>query len=215
MSTETGPLSELPSESVSDPLACPKCFYVRKAVESTPLTECPSCGLIYAKYKPRVVPPIPVIDPSKERLAAKIALYEQEEREARARRPVWVRFYEWHPLGSPKWLVILMCSITWALAWAYGSWQGGSNTPEPNPIGDRTLAQLACQSFVSKRLKAPSTADFAPYLDQKISGSGEGPWTVVAYVDAQNSFGAQLRNNYSCTVQFSANGTQLINLSMY
>ena len=32
---------------------CPKCNYIRKSSDDKfiPLTECPSCGVIYAKYE--------------------------------------------------------------------------------------------------------------------------------------------------------------------
>ncbi len=31
---------------------CPKCSYVRKTTDTAPEFECPSCGIIYAKYDP-------------------------------------------------------------------------------------------------------------------------------------------------------------------
>lgn len=72
-------------------------------------------------------------------------------------------------------------------------------------VPDAIRAQVDCQSFVSKQLKAPSTADFAPHGETKISGSGMGPWTVIGYVDAQNSFGAKIRSGYLCTVHYEGN----------
>lgn len=70
------------------------------------------------------------------------------------------------------------------------------------PTYDAFNAQSACESFVKQALKAPSTADFAPHHELQISGSGTGPWTVIGYVDAQNSFGAKLRNGYFCKIHF-------------
>lgn len=74
--------------------------------------------------------------------------------------------------------------------------------PRSEPTFDAFTAQSSCESFVKRLLKAPSTADFAPHGELQISGSGTGPWTVVGYVDAQNSFGAMLRQNYFCKVHF-------------
>ncbi len=34
-------------------MKCPKCHYERKPSDEAPDYECPSCGIIYAKYKPR------------------------------------------------------------------------------------------------------------------------------------------------------------------
>lgn len=58
----------------------------------------------------------------------------------------------------------------------------------------------ACQSAVTARLKAPSTATFAD--GQIATDDGEGNWTVRGRVDAQNSFGAMLRTYYTCTVEY-------------
>lgn len=74
--------------------------------------------------------------------------------------------------------------------------------PKSEPRYDAFTAQSACESFVKRTLKAPSTATFAPHNVLQISGTGTGPWTVVGYVDAQNSFGAMLRQNYFCKVHF-------------
>ena len=36
---------------MANPLACPKCGYERKAKDRAPLTQCPSCEIVFAKYK--------------------------------------------------------------------------------------------------------------------------------------------------------------------
>lgn len=52
---------------------CPKCAYERTATDAAPPTECPNCGVIYAKVshivaKPRVIrpatPPVPETPPA-------------------------------------------------------------------------------------------------------------------------------------------------------
>lgn len=82
------------------------------------------------------------------------------------------------------------------------------------PKYDRFNAQTECEHFVSQRLKAPATADFAPMRDLRITGEGNGPWTVEGYVDAQNSFGAKIRNRYTCSVAFNGDRVSLIGLSI-
>jgi len=61
-----------------------------------------------------------------------------------------------------------------------------------------TLAFVMSQEFVRRRLKAPSTAEF-PYItnDQvAVSTKADCTFRVVAWVDAQNGFGAQIRSRY-------------------
>lgn len=74
--------------------------------------------------------------------------------------------------------------------------------PKNEPKYDKFTAQSACESFVKRTLKAPSTATFALHHELRIYGYGTGPWTVIGYVDAQNSFGAMLRQNYTCKMHF-------------
>lgn len=59
------------------------------------------------------------------------------------------------------------------------------------------------QEFVKDSLKAPSTAQFASCgsSDTVITHSANH-WTVMSFVDAQNGFGAQLRNDYLAEMQF-------------
>jgi hypothetical protein len=73
--------------------------------------------------------------------------------------------------------------------------------------------------FVKARLKAPATADFSS-LSGSAAPAGDNKYVVRAYVDAQNSFGANIRNNYVCTVQYMGGedadirSWRLIDLSM-
>lgn len=62
-------------------------------------------------------------------------------------------------------------------------------------------AQLQCRTFVKEALKSPSSAHFS---DEQVTGSGQ-VWTVTGGVDSDNSFGASIRNSYSCTVQVDPN----------
>lgn len=60
------------------------------------------------------------------------------------------------------------------------------------------------KSFVTKSLKAPSTAKFPLFSDEDviISSLSYGEYKISAWVDAQNSFGAMLRTPYKCSVQY-------------
>ena len=52
------------------------------------------------------------------------------------------------------------------------------------------------QEFVSGFLKAPAMARFQPCPENNITRDQFGNYSVKGYVDAQNSFGALLRDNY-------------------
>lgn len=71
-------------------------------------------------------------------------------------------------------------------------------------VQDRSvMAAVICANFVEASLKSPKSADF-PW-DRAAGGSrplGDQTYQVRSYVDAQNSFGAELRNWYECKIQY-------------
>lgn len=58
-------------------------------------------------------------------------------------------------------------------------------------------AQAQCKRWVEERLKAPSTAKFS---NEQRTPTGVGSWTISGTVDSQNSFGAMVRNDWSCKI---------------
>jgi len=66
-----------------------------------------------------------------------------------------------------------------------------------------------CENIVESQLVAPSTAEFASYNEQQFwtlgenSGTYENAYRVRGYVDAQNSFGAQIRTYYTCDISYN------------
>lgn len=60
---------------------------------------------------------------------------------------------------------------------------------------EKARAVVACENQVKSMLKAPSTAR----MSSGATGS-DGDYTVAGQVDAQNSFGATIRNTYTCVV---------------
>lgn len=70
---------------------------------------------------------------------------------------------------------------------------------------DSLSAYVMAQDFVSSQLKAPSTAKFQTYSKELVQDLGGGRYYVSAYVDAQNSFGAMIRNQFNCTVKYVGN----------
>lgn len=57
--------------------------------------------------------------------------------------------------------------------------------------------QVIAQDAVKKKLKAPATADFD---NLKVLKDKSGSVLITGTVDAQNSFGAKIRNSFMVTV---------------
>ena len=68
---------------------------------------------------------------------------------------------------------------------------------------DKFDAMVVAKNIVKNKLKSPSTASFCSTSDATISCSGN-TWTVKGWVDAQNSFGATVRNNFTVKFTFSS-----------
>lgn len=63
-----------------------------------------------------------------------------------------------------------------------------------------TTAKICAKNEVKKSLKSPSSADFPWNLGSVLSVNQESSYLVKGYVDAENSFGAEIRNSYVCIV---------------
>jgi hypothetical protein len=66
--------------------------------------------------------------------------------------------------------------------------------PEPDIAG----ATAACEKFVTDKLKAPATAKFQRGVFAQHVGGAR--FHFLSYVDAENSFGANMRTNFTCEV---------------
>ena len=74
---------------------------------------------------------------------------------------------------------------------------------------DKFDAITVAEKIVKDNLKSPSTAKFCSTSEAKISCS-DNTWTVSGWVDAQNSFGATLRNNYTVKFTFTSSNKYTI-----
>ena len=63
-------------------------------------------------------------------------------------------------------------------------------------------AEQQCVEWVKEKLKAPSTASFTTTAS---TGGETGPWTFAGTVDAENSFGAKIRNRWECEIRSEGN----------
>lgn len=81
------------------------------------------------------------------------------------------------------------------IVWVVVASFSGDDEPEgPNGY----LAESACEDHVKDNLKAPSTAKF----DLTSKSTGGGTFEVTGTVDSENSFGAMIRNNVTCSVEY-------------
>lgn len=69
-----------------------------------------------------------------------------------------------------------------------------------------TNAKICAEKAVEDRLKSPSTADFCPYYAMTATNLGGDKWKVTGYVDAQNSFGAEIREYWTVTLTLTKTG---------
>lgn len=69
---------------------------------------------------------------------------------------------------------------------------------------DTTMAYIMSRRFVERELVAPSTAKFPSALADGVHSvqSEDCKFSVVAYVDAQNSLGATVRTRYSIEMEY-------------
>ena len=77
------------------------------------------------------------------------------------------------------------------------------------------MAFLMAKDFVTKGLKAPSTAKFADWDESRVLQTKPGEYRVISWVESQNSFGAMLRTQYICEVKtLDAETWTLVQLGM-
>lgn len=83
---------------------------------------------------------------------------------------------------------------------------------------DDTLGEVwaMAQSFVKDNLKSPKSADFPTYGDSKVSIKNSGSYyKVTGYVDAENSFGAEIRATFSLVMEKSGSKYTLKECNIY
>ncbi len=68
---------------------------------------------------------------------------------------------------------------------------------------DEATARVIAKEFVTKSLKAPATAEFPWFWKDQYRYLGSCRHQISSYVDAPNSFGAQIRNYYVVVVRFA------------
>jgi hypothetical protein len=80
--------------------------------------------------------------------------------------------------------------------------------------GGKGGAYEACKRAVASELKAPATADFSGPFSSTITEHSDGTYDVVGYVDSENSFGANIRSDWTCTVRSTGDNWDLVDLNV-
>jgi hypothetical protein len=89
-------------------------------------------------------------------------------------------------------VMILVCVAIWA---TMDSDNGKSN--EPTGLD----AYVMCQLLIEDRLKAPGSTEYPVFSSIQYEQDGN-IFYIKAYVDAQNSFGTLIRNDFFCVVEY-------------
>ena len=72
---------------------------------------------------------------------------------------------------------------------------------------------MRCKTAVKARLKSPSSADF-PFSDYTLAVV-QDTILVKTYVDADNEFGANIRNTVKCYFDYNSGDAKIKEVEMY
>jgi hypothetical protein len=102
-------------------------------------------------------------------------------------------------------IIIFMVVFGFALAC------GGSGSSVEKKGHSEVEAWTAAQLEVERNLKSPSSAKF-PWVKSEdvVNKINDDTFKVKSYVDSENSFGAMVRTNFSCTVEFTGEDTYIV-----
>ncbi|MET3999849.1 hypothetical protein [Marinobacterium sp. MBR-109] len=107
----------------------------------------------------------------------------------------------------PGWFVLLVLITFGAFIWYKANTPPSSKTSKSDPQKVRAMdefdALVTCQNHVKRNLKSPSSAKFPVMQQIKVYSTGPDEWLIRGYVDADNSFGANIRSHYECKTKYS------------
>lgn len=69
------------------------------------------------------------------------------------------------------------------------------------------------KQFVTRRLKAPKSAEFPSRSEFRVVASSDDQYLVSGYVDSQNSFGAMIRTTFICQMKVEGETWTLVDLA--
>jgi hypothetical protein len=111
----------------------------------------------------------------------------------------------WRPRGCLGAILVLFL-ILFVLGVISSVFDSSSKPGSKKPSGDEIAAYTMSQTFVKRELQSPGTAEFPSLLWEKRDvrvtyDTSTGLYTVRAWVDAENAFGAKIRTNHIAVVQ--------------
>lgn len=174
---------------------CPKCGYIRKPTDTGSDLECPSCGVIYAKYNPEAT------------LQARrhVTLNRIQSKQADRKR--------FREAGLWAGVAVILGGL-----YFFTSEYAPASSRSADRCADEGHAYVMANNFVQRGLKAPDSAIFPAPNAPGVSAiyTGDCTHVITGYVDAINSFGARLRTPYLATVRYdmSTEKWHLVQLSM-
>ena len=134
-------------------------------------------------------------------------------------KPVNERSIQRQPLSARDRQAILLLgvAIVVAIVIALGFWIHSASSPRPSSrpaqwksardiYGDEFCAWIMAKQFVEDRLKSPGTAEYGwQSQDECVTDLGGQQYRIEGWVDAQNSFGAKMRSDFTLTIQYQGN----------
>ena len=112
-------------------------------------------------------------------------------------------------------LAVLGFVVLFGFVAAFNSCSGPGNQPTNSatmPVNERDDIEVVTERIVRDKLKSPSTASFPKHFDAE---KKNGKWTVVGVVDAQNSYGAMLRQNFLVEIVSVGDKWKALKVSIY
>lgn len=161
---------------------CAKCGEDNECDE----TACSGCGAVFAKVEE-------AISSGYERnkflvRAAHLARASEQEKKG-------------GDLASIAALVVPIVVVVFAWKTLFPADSGAAKKPV---CGDESMAFVMSQKFVLRELKAPASAKFPS--SAVVTPVGGCAYSVAAWVDSQNGFGAMVRSDYHVIMESSADG---------
>ncbi|MFT6865914.1 MAG: DNA-directed RNA polymerase subunit RPC12/RpoP [Cyclobacteriaceae bacterium] len=118
--------------------------------------------------------------------------------------------------GCGTWIVVI--GVIFLILYLIGSFSDdNSSSNSPSGSTNKFLAYTYAEDFVKKKLKSPGTAEFPGTFEKAdhITELRYNKYKIVSWVDSQNGFGAMIRTNFSCIIEFNGNEVSCNELQFY
>lgn len=106
--------------------------------------------------------------------------------------------------------MVVIGMIIIAIIFAFSQCSSNKSSTTVTTATQEVVAYSTGEDAIKAELKSPSTTSFPWYDTSFVTDNSDGSYSVAAYVDAENSFGAKIRSNWSCTVDSSGNVSNII-----